>query len=218
MKKEIKNKVAQMMKVFEDLSDSRGFHEVFYDISKKEKLPKFIFAGIGKNWYICEKVVKTYISMGLDAEALDCTHAIHGDIGMLGTNPDEEKYIFFISKSGTTEEMIRLVKIINKLKDCGILKNIKTIGFSLNNNISKEEYQYDFLIVPEKFKKEESGFEFDERNLVPSLSINIMQLLLDMLGVEIYESKPTLVENYKYNHLAGANGKKLGGDLFLENL
>ena len=47
-------------------------------------------------------------------------------------------------------------------------------------------------------------------------NFNIIQLLLDNWGIEIFESEPFLVERYKYNHMGGANGKKLGTDKLLK--
>jgi hypothetical protein len=77
--------------------------------------------------------------------------------------------------------------------------------------------EYDWMIVPDMAFKE-SIYEFDSRNLVPSLSINIMQMVLDDLGVEVFEMNDDLYENYKYNHMGGTNGKRLGVDKELAKL
>ena len=45
-----------------------------------------------------------------------------------------------------------------------------------------------------------------------------MQMILDYTGVKIFEQHPHLVDNYKYNHLAGNNGKMLGGDKILNGI
>ena len=58
--------------------------------------------------------------------------------------------------------------------------------------------------------------EIDDKGLIPSLSIHITQMVLDILGVKLYEQRDGLVENYKYNHLAGNNGNKLGMSKYLE--
>lgn len=200
-------------------------NELFFDILNNEQIPgilqiienadEIIFSGVGKNWYICEKVVKTWLSMGIQCQALDCVHALHGDLGMIQNN--RNKVIFFISKSGTTDELVKLVKIINDLKSTGKLNPslITTIGFNLNKN--SDSSLYDFNLTPSEIEYLNVQ-EFDQRNLVPSLSINTMQMVLDYLGVQIYENDQRLIENYKYNHLAGSNGKRLGGDKIINNV
>lgn len=159
-----------------------------------------IFSGVGKNWYIAEKVTKTYISMGIPAQALDATHAIHGDIGMVSN-----QYVVFLSRSGTTSELVHLAKVLHKLNGLGVT-NTKLVGFSLNSDKPNSEL-FDYYIAPEKGSK---IYEFDSKNLVPSLSINCCQLVLDEIGVEVFESNPELMERYKFNHIGGENGRKLG--------
>ena len=213
------DKVNTMIDVFNDIATSETFTSLINYFKAKQTLPRFIFAGVGKNWYICEKVVKTFISMGIHAEALDCTHALHGDLGILSSvaYTNEEKVVFFISKSGTTAELIKLAKVVKALKDNKKIDNTTTISFNLNTNKPFSEL-FDFNINPSDKFKDTTMYEFDERNLVPALSINIMQMILDLFGNELYESKPELVEHYVYNHLGGANGEKLGGNKLLETV
>lgn len=157
--------------------------------------------------------------MGLKCTALDCTHALHGDLGLV-TLTDEPKIIIFISKSGTTAELIKLVKTCDFLKKEGKILNSTFVSFYLNVDAA-EKYKdlYDINLCPDIFKYNGLHLsEFDSRNLVPSLSINIMQLTLDALGVALFEDDNILVDNYKYNHLAGNNGKLLGGDKILNNI
>ena len=213
--KDIFAKVDLCIDVFKQIALSKEFKRLVKDYSTGE-CPRIILSGVGKNWYICEKIVKTYLSLGIQSEALDCGHALHGDLGMLMSN--EKKLIIFVSKSGTTEELVKLVKVINALRDKGIIKNIETVGFYMNTADNIDVTLYDrVLLLPEGYEYKDMP-EFDNRDIVPSLSINTMQLTLDYFGVQIYEARPKLVENYKYNHLSGANGRKLGSDKFLESI
>ena len=206
----IKEKIEQSNEIFFDFLNNENYNKVKKIIESSDEV---IFCGVGKNWYICEKIVKTWLSMGIKCMALDCVHALHGDLGMLQNNSN--KVIFFISKSGTTEEMVKLLNIVNDLRNNGILNNLVTVGFNMNNVADKSKY--DYCLTPSTIPYSEVK-EFDSRNLVPSLSINTMQMVLDLMGVEIYENNPNMVENYKYNHLAGANGKRLGGDKYIEKV
>lgn len=207
----MKNKIQKMFDLFFDLDSNPELNKIKQlVINNPDILNKgFIFTGVGKNWYICEKLNKTFLSMGLKSQALDPVHALHGDLGMV-----DGQIIFFISKSGNTEELIKLAKTLRALKNQHI-KDCIMVGFCLNNQFENSRL-YDYLIIPsERFPKDQI-YEFDEKNIVPTLSINIMQMILDKFGVEIFESYDYLVNNYKYNHLAGENGRRLGVDKLLK--
>jgi len=200
-----KEKISRMFQLFWDLYRNPDLDSIREYLSDRKNLDKgIIIAGVGKNFYIAEKIYKTFISMGIKCQALDCVHALHGDLGMV-----DGQLIFFLSKSGNTEEMVTVAKTLNMLRDRGI-KNFKSCGFFLNN---KPKYvEYDWMIVPGTQYSNDDIYEFDSRNLVPSLSINIMQMVLDDLGVEMFEKNEDLYEGYKYNHMGGTNGKRLGVD------
>lgn len=212
---EIFKKVDLCNEVFKKIVESDSYKQLVKDFSNGE-LPRIILSGVGKNWYICEKIVKTYLSLGIQSEALDCVHALHGDLGMLMSN--DKKLLIFVSKSGTTEELIRLVKIINTLRNDGIIKNLETVGFYMNTVEKIDTNLYDrVILLPEGYTYSDIP-EFDDRDIVPSLSINTMQLVLDCFGVEIYQARKNLVDNYVYNHLGGANGRRLGSEKFLNTV
>ena len=218
MTQEIQDKLAGILMIFNNLIESKSCVDLINEL-KEVKNPTFIFSGVGKNWYICEKEVKTFISMGLNAKSLDCTHALHGDLGML-MNPDETKYIFFVSKSGKTAEMNKLIDVIHDLKNKNIIKNIKIILLCLNSKIDEyyDSHIFDYIIKPKDPPGEFSYIELDKRNLIPTISITITQLTLDYIGVQIYENDENLIENYKYNHLGGSNGAKLGMEKYLKEI
>ena len=202
-------KIKAMFKVFFDMKNNPVYKSLFS--LKDQILSKgIIFSGVGKNWWICEKVTRTFLSLGIKAQALDPTHALHGDLGMI-----DGQVIVFVSRSGTTEELVKLVKVLQALNRNNI-KKCTMVGLYLNNTLLDKEELYDYLIIPSRKFSPERIYECDSRNLVPSLSINILQLLLDDFGIQIFESEPNLVENYKYNHMGGANGKKLGTDKLLK--
>ena len=125
--------------------------------------------------------------------------------------------MFFISKSGTTEELVKLAKVVNWLRDIKYIKNIRTVGMFMNRN-NKGKVYYDYEVTPTPSVDDVALLEFDDRNLVPSISINVTQTILDMSGVLIFQSYPELVENYKYNHLGGNNGRLLGVDKVLSSI
>lgn len=204
-----------MDKVFKAIVNSRSFKQLVLKYGARMRLPSFVFTGVGKNWYICEKVVKTFISMGIQAQALDPNHALHGDLGML--RADGDKVLVFVSRSGTTAELVKLAKVVKTLKDRNVLFDLETIALFLNHEKPNFEL-FDTWIYPDDPYALSSIYEFDERDLVPSLSINILQMVLDLLGVLLYEGRDNLVDGYVYNHLSGGNGEKLGGAAILKDI
>lgn len=218
MQDKIKGKLNNALAIFNNIIESDECQKLI-KVLKYVNDQTFIFSGVGKNWYICEKEVKTFISMGLNAKSLDCTHALHGDLGML-MNSKELKYIFFVSKSGKTNEMHKLIDVIIDLKEKNIIKNINLIMLCLNPTIedSIDATKFDFILKPSIEFKDIANIELDDRNLIPTLSINITQSVLDYIGVNIYENNSELIENYKYNHLGGSNGRALGMEKYLEEI
>ena len=164
----------------------------------------FIFCGVGKNWYICEKVAKTFMSMGIPAQTLDPVHALHGDIGMI-----QDQNIVFISKSGTTVELVACMEYLKTIRDKGVISS-RFININLNSKAPSNEL-CDQVITNHL---DTPVYEFDEKNIIPSLSIDTIQMILDYIGVEIFEAHKPLLERYPYNHPGGSIGKKVGsGDL-----
>nr|DAH73831.1 MAG TPA: hypothetical protein [Caudoviricetes sp.] len=214
----ILKKKDHMDRIFKAIVRSSSFKNLFLKCSSSfgSELPSFIFTGVGKNWYVCEKVVKVFISLGIRAQALDCMHALHGDLGMLDAEKSA-KVLVYVSRSGTTAELVKLAKIVKQFKDKKIINNLETVGFFLNKELPNKQL-FDQMIVPDDLTLLNDIYEFDDRDLVPSLSIDILQLALDLLGVLLYEGRPELVEHYIYNHLSGANGMKLGGAAILNNI
>ena len=217
MEKNLEYKLNLTLDLFKNIINSSSCQDLISELKNKSNLT-FIFSGVGKNWYICEKEEKTFISMGINTKALDCTHALHGDLGML-MNPNEEKYIFFVSKSGKTEEMHKLIDVIIDLKDKKIIKNIHLIMICLYPDVLEiYKDKFDYILVPDKSYENVSNIELDNRNLIPTLSISITQLVLDYIGVSVYENDQNLIENYKYNHMGGHNGSILKMDKYLKEI
>ena len=60
---------------------------------------------MGKSGFIAQKIAQTLVSTGTKAFALSPTDALHGDLGILGRGD----LVVTVSKSGSTEELLRLV-------------------------------------------------------------------------------------------------------------
>ena len=100
-----------------------------------------IFCGVGKSGHIATKLSSTFTSLGCSSFFLHPTEALHGDLGRVG----KEDGIIFLSKSGTTEEILKLLPHIDIEKNMriGLLGNLhsplaKKIGVVLDCSVEKE--------------------------------------------------------------------------------
>ena len=99
------------------------------------------FCGVGKSGYVAKKLAATFASLGLSAYFLHPTEALHGDLGRLR----DGDAIAFISKSGNTEEIIKLLPFLStpKEKQIGLIGNphsflAKEVGIFLDCSVEKE--------------------------------------------------------------------------------
>lgn len=81
-----------------------------------------VFCGVGKSGLIGQKLASTFCSLGLSSYMLHPVEALHGDLGRL----KEKDVLVLISKSGTTEEIIKLLPFLSvpKKRRIGLLGNI----------------------------------------------------------------------------------------------
>jgi arabinose-5-phosphate isomerase len=72
---------------------------------------KLIFTGIGKSGHVARQLVATLCSTGTPAVFLHPAEAIHGDLGIY--SPGDPTVL--ISKSGASDELLRLVPMLREL-------------------------------------------------------------------------------------------------------
>jgi arabinose-5-phosphate isomerase len=196
------NKVDSILDIFKDIIDKSNMSFIVSSLVRHAE-DGIIFCGLGKNWQTAERASKTFVSMGINASALDAVGALHGDIGII-----KNQFVFFLSKSGNTKEVIDIINYIRKIRDERRI-NPYLIGVCLNDN-SKMKNLVDSMISTDK-----EILELDKNNIIPTLSVLIIELIIDYIGVSVFEKKPYLIYNYKYNHPGGEIGKKLGSNELL---
>lgn len=75
-----------------------------------ESKGKVVVIGIGKSGQIGQKIAATFRSTGTPAVFLHAAEAVHGDLGLFAPGDP----VLAISKSGATEEILRLAPVIRK--------------------------------------------------------------------------------------------------------
>lgn len=156
---------------------------------------KLIFSGLGKNVPICEKIVGTLNSLGIQADFLHTNTAMHGDLGMIQNND----LIVLLSKSGNTAETILLLNYLKGNKRANVW------GFTFNNK-SKLCNQ-----LPNHCLTLDLENEGDNWNIVPNNSSSVYLIVLQGLALQLGDKLGITLADFKVNHPGGAIGDKLRG-------
>jgi arabinose-5-phosphate isomerase len=100
-----------------------------------------VVCGVGKSGLVGAKIASTFCSLGLPSFFLHPTEALHGDMGRIGKNDA----ILFLSKSGSTEEILKFIPFLDIPKELRIslLGNVESpianeSGVVLNCSVERE--------------------------------------------------------------------------------
>ena len=153
---------------------------------------ELIVSGVGKSGQIASKMVSTFNSIGLKSSFLHPVEAMHGDLGRIGSRDA----LVLISKSGTTEEIVKLIPYLPIEQSC-------VVGL-LGNPASAiaEHCQVVFDCSVER--------EACINNQAPTTSSTVTLAVGDAMAV-VWESLVGLSqEGFAVNHPSGFLGKSLG--------
>lgn len=151
---------------------------------------KIVITGVGKSGLIAKKISATFTSVGLQSVFLDPSNALHGDLGIVS----DGDIIILISKSGSTEELIRILPYLkNRGKTISICSNkasfiAKNCDINLNAKIEKE------------------GCPID---LAPMASTTSALVIGDALAATLMKINNFRPKDFAKNHPMGQLGKNL---------
>lgn len=150
-----------------------------------------IFCGVGKSGIIAQKLASTFTSLGLPSFFLHPVEALHGDLGRVG----KSDAIVFLSKSGTTEEILKLIPYL----PLGPEQRIALVG-NMQSPIAREcEIIFDCSVEKEACIN----------NQAPTTSSTLALAMGDAMAV-MYEAYVGLSkEGFAVNHPGGILGKSL---------
>ncbi|MCX6152445.1 MAG: KpsF/GutQ family sugar-phosphate isomerase [Ignavibacteriales bacterium] len=152
---------------------------------------RVVLTGMGKSGLIARKIVATLNSTGTAAIYLHPTDALHGDLGMVRT----EDVVILISKSGDTEEIIKLIPMLKRL-------NLVLIGM-VGRKDSKVGKECDIVL---NISVKEEACPYD---LAPTASSTVTLVLGDALAIALLEYKGFTMEDFALLHPGGSLGKRL---------
>ncbi len=149
------------------------------------------FSGVGKSGFICQKIAATFTSIGKKAAFLSPIDALHGDIGSV----DSKDLVFLLSKSGETEELIKLVPFIHS-------RGAHTISWTCAKECQLSFDTHEALFLP--LDQELCPF-----NLAPTTSATLQLMVGDAIAMAVMERLGTTKTEYYKNHPSGSIGKKM---------
>ena len=152
---------------------------------------KLVICGIGKSGAVAQKITATLCSTGTPAVFLHAAEAAHGDLGVYA----EGDPVLMISKSGTTEEMLRLIPFFKESHS----KVISIVG-NITSPIARNS---DFVLDATVEK------EADALNLAPTASTTVALAIGDALAVSLMHARGFTEKDFARFHPGGQLGKNL---------
>jgi arabinose-5-phosphate isomerase len=152
---------------------------------------KVILTGIGKSGHVARQLVATLCSTGTPAVFLHPAEAIHGDLGIY--SPGDPTVL--ISKSGASEELLRLAPILREL------------GSPLIGILGKEASP--LARVVDVLLDASVECEADRHNLAPTASTVVALALGHALAVALMQAKGFTPEQFGRYHPGGQLGRGL---------
>ncbi len=171
-----KELVLETVELFKRLSQSGG---------------SLIFCGVGKSGIVAEKLAATFSSLGKKSYFVHPTEALHGGLGNICAGDA----ICFISKSGTAEEILKLLPFISIEKEM----RFAILG-DINSPIAKNcEFSFDCHVESEACLQ----------NQAPTTSTTTALAVGDALAVVYEKFIGISKEDFASNHPGGILGKRL---------
>ena len=152
---------------------------------------KVMICGLGKSGLIAQKIAATFCSVGRKAVFLHAVDALHGDLGIFEAGDPT----ILISKSGSTEEIVRLIPIIKEFES-------PLIGIVGNMNSSIID---DLDIVLDASVDNEA----DPLGIVPTSSTTLTLSIGDALAGVLMSVKGFNKNDFARFHPSGSLGKRL---------
>jgi len=153
---------------------------------------KLVICGLGKSGLIGQKIVATLCSTGTKSVFVHAAEALHGDLGIY--NPGDPTLL--ISKSGNTEELVRLIPILREFQSplIALIGNMdsymaKNVDIVLNGTIESE---------------------IDPLGIVPTTSALAALAIGDALACVLMVKRGFNEEDFARYHPGGELGKQLG--------
>jgi len=152
---------------------------------------RVIVTGMGKSGIVAQKLASTLASTGTAAFFLHAAEGAHGDLGLV----QRDDVVVMISKSGETDELLRLLPLFRRL-------GVPIISLSGNPSsllATKSDLTLDCSV------EGEASFN----DLVPTTSTTAAMVMGDALAIAILERRGFGPQDLAYFHPGGSIGRRL---------
>ena len=186
--KEVIRIEAEAVKALEDRIDDNFIRAVDIIFQCKGRV---IVSGMGKSGIIAQKIASTLTSTGTAALFLHPAEGVHGDLGAVL----KEDVVICISKSGNTEEILRLIPMFRR-------QGVPIIAMTgnLNSNLAKQSD----VVLDVSIKEEACPYD-----LVPTASTTVTLVMGDALAMALFQKLGLSIEDFAQFHPGGDIGKRL---------
>ena len=152
---------------------------------------KLIITGVGKSGLIGAKMAATFASTGTPSFFLHPTEALHGDLGMIGT----DDVVLAISYSGESGELSAILPHIKRF-------NIPLIGMTRNTGSTLGRFSDIVLSI-------EIAKEACPLGIAPTSSTTLTLALGDALAICLMHARDFKKEDFASFHPGGSLGRQL---------
>jgi len=179
---------SEILLALKDSLDTEFCAAVFAIFKSKGRL---VITGIGKSAIVAQKIVATLNSTGTSSLFMHAADAIHGDLGMIGT----DDIVLCLSKSGETPEIKVLVPLVRQ-------QGNKLIAMSSQRDsyLAKQAQLLLYLPVSQ---------EADSNNLIPTASTTAQIAMGDALAMSLLALRGFTSQDFAQFHPGGTIGKQL---------
>lgn len=152
---------------------------------------KIIVTGVGKNFYIGQKISATLASTGSTSVTLHPSQALHGDLGIIRKNDA----LLALSYSGESEELLAIIPAAKRL-------GVKIIALTGAAESAMAKAADEIIATP--VAREACPF-----NLAPTASTTAALAVGDALAIVLLEARGFKKEDYAKLHPGGTIGQTL---------
>ncbi|PZV01751.1 MULTISPECIES: KpsF/GutQ family sugar-phosphate isomerase [Synechococcales] len=156
-----------------------------------DKRAKLVITGVGKSGIVARKTAATFSSIGLMAIYLNPVDALHGDLGVVGS----EDVSLLISNSGETQELIGIVPH---------LRRRGTARIALVGRVDSSLARASDVVLDGSVDR-----EICPLNLAPTASTAVAMAIGDALAAVWMERRGISPADFALNHPAGSLGRQL---------
>lgn len=152
---------------------------------------KIVVTGVGKNFYVGQKISATLASTGSTSVILHPSQAMHGDLGILSKND----VLLALSYSGESDELVDIIPAVRR-------QGIKIVAMTAVADSAVARASDEIILTP--VAREACPF-----NLAPTASTTAAMAVGDALAIVLLEARGFKKEDYARLHPGGTIGRTL---------